>query len=85
MDPIPIKIAALQRGLSLKQVALRAGINVRRWYRLIEDLAVATDEELARVATATGLPLETIRGALPRRSINPRPNDETPTPDHPHE
>lgn len=64
MDPSPIKIAALKRGLTLKQQAVQAGILPRRWYRLIEGLAVPTNEELVRVAIVTGLPLEQVRAAL---------------------
>ena len=64
MDPSPIKVAAIRRGLTHKQLAHQAGISPRRWYRLIEDLAVPTEEELARVATVTGLALETVRTAL---------------------
>lgn len=62
MDPSPIKIAALRRGLTQKQLARQAGINLRRWYRLIEGLAVPTEEELARVATVTGLTIAEVRG-----------------------
>jgi transcriptional regulator with XRE-family HTH domain len=64
VDPTPIKIAVLRQGLSLKQLALQAGINVRRWYRLIEDLAVPTEDELARVAAVTGLSVGVVREAL---------------------
>ena len=66
MDPSLIKIAALKRGLTLKQQAVQAGINPRRWYRLIEDLAVPTEEELARIAVVTDLSVEDVRRALNR-------------------
>lgn len=68
MDAAPIKIAALLRGLSLKQLAKQAGINPRRWYRLIEHLAVPTEEELVRVSTVTALSIEEVRKALDRRA-----------------
>lgn len=65
MDTRPIRIAAINRGLSHKQLAHRAGINPRRWYRLIEGLAVPSEEELARIAAVTGLSVAEVRGALP--------------------
>jgi hypothetical protein len=64
MKPLLIKIAALERGISLKGMSGSAGINTRRFYRLIEGLAVPTEEELTRVATVTGLSLEQVRAAL---------------------
>ena len=66
MDALLIRIAAIRRGLTLKQLACHAGINPRRCYRLIEGLAVPSEEELARIATVTGLPIDTVRGALDR-------------------
>ena len=79
-NPSVIRIAAFQRGLTQKQLASQAGINPRRWYRLIEDLAVPSEEELARVATVTRLPIDTVRRALagsPDASGCARPEQET--------
>jgi len=62
MDARTIRIAAIRRELTHKKLAHQAGINPRRWYRLLEGLAVPTDEELARVATVTGLTIAEVRG-----------------------
>ncbi len=69
MDATRIKIVGLQRGQTQKQLAVQASIVPRRWYRLIEGLAVATEEELVRVATVTGLSVGEIREALAGTSM----------------
>jgi len=66
VDPTPIKLAALNRRLTLKALGSLAEINTRRWYRLIEDLAVPTEEELLRISAATQLPLSEVREAFGR-------------------
>jgi len=65
MHATAIRIAATRAGHTLRQIGEAAEIKTRRWYRLIEGLAVPSKEELARVAAATGLSVDEVRSALP--------------------
>lgn len=67
MNTSRIKMAALKKGCTLKELSRRAEIGVLRGYRLFEGFAVPNEDELERLASVTGLTAREIREDLEGR------------------